>query len=407
MQNRGENHAAANATNLLSTVPIIHSVAIKFPNQQRTATSTTSAVTIMLAQNNTFNPTMIPPKPSRPFTEYHIFFQLERNYILQTSDKSSHIDTTIDFADIDPDASTRPPRYRSLTLPKHWYTKGSRPKRRGHRKAHGKISFVELTKLISQRWREADQVTREYCRELSQRGLKRYKEDMKEYVERYGEDAIQTIKAEKKKEKLVKEMGEKMKQDTKQGKLVRDVATVAATQALVNNDTLIRRKSRDKYLSQSFGVSDNNEKTVHTTTPMFLPVVGGGSMMYLQWMHMQRLHLQWLAHERHNAIRPTNQGVECAASRINEFRREIEDSASAIMASTSSSVSLGKSTEKDEIVITGEDDESDVAPGKAASDYVPSLGPVFVQREDKPPEQDCHRLLRLAEVAHLHNYFEE
>mmetsp|Transcript_17138 Transcript_17138/g.29497 ORF Transcript_17138/g.29497 Transcript_17138/m.29497 type:complete len:692 (-) Transcript_17138:128-2203(-) len=136
------------------------------------------------------NANNIPPKPPRPFTEYHIFFQLERNYILQTSDKSSHIDVTRNFSEIDPDASTRPPRYRSLVLPKQWHTKGSRPKCRSHRKNHGKITFMELTKRISAQWKEADPITRSYCRNLAERELKRYRAEMKEYVERYGEKAL-------------------------------------------------------------------------------------------------------------------------------------------------------------------------------------------------------------------------
>jgi len=332
------------------------------------------------------NPTIIPLKPSRPFTEYHIFFQLERNYILQTSDKSSHIDTTIDFGDIDPDASTRPPRYRSLTLPKQWYTKGSRPKRRGHRKTHGKISFVELTKLISQRWREADQVTKVYCRDLAQGGLKRYKEDIKEYVERYGEDALQSTK-----KKAKEKRDEKGKQDTKQDELVQE-----------NIKDQIRRESTQKALGQSLGISShNNQKIIHTPTPTILPEVMGETMMYHYYYHY---YLQGLVHRRPDAIRPPDEAVRRPPNKINDFRREIEDSAMAIMASKSSSVSLGKSTEKDEIAITDEDDESDEAAGKAASADVSPPGPVFAQGEDKPPGQDCCRLSLLSEVAsYLHN----
>jgi len=51
---------------------------------------------------------------------------------------------------------------------------------------------VELTKLISKRWREADSVTRGYCRDLAERELKRYRDEMKAYVGRYGVDAGRT-----------------------------------------------------------------------------------------------------------------------------------------------------------------------------------------------------------------------
>jgi len=156
-----------------------------------------------------------------------------------------------------------------------------------------------------------------------------------------------------------------------------------------NDDALMRRETIEKALSQSLGVSDSDEKTIHTTKPTILPVVVGGTMMYLQW----------LVHGRPDAIRPTEEAVERAADKINEFRREAEDT-TAIMASKSSSDSLGKSTEKDETIITDEDDESDVAAWKAASTYVSSLGPVFTQRVDKLPGRDWYRLRRLLEVAY-------
>jgi len=151
-----------------------------------------------LSHANKENGITIPPKPRRPFTEYHIFFQLERNYILQTpsqrnnKDDEEEVDTTITFTDIDPNASTRPLKYRDLILPNQWHSKGSRPKCRSHRKNHGKITFVELTKLISKRWREADGITKRFCRDLAERELKRYREDMKEHVELYGVEAGKT-----------------------------------------------------------------------------------------------------------------------------------------------------------------------------------------------------------------------
>ena len=87
-----------------------------------------------------------------------------------------------------------------------------------------------------------------------------------------------------------------------------------------------------------------------------LPVVVGGTMMYLQW----------LVHGRPDAVRPTDSAVERAASRIDSFRE-----------------------------VGGEDEA-----WKDASEHVSSLGPVFEGRVDKLPGRDWYRLRRLLEVAY-------
>ena len=111
-----------------------------------------------------------------------MFYQLERNYILQVdSANSSDVDTTADFKETDPHSADRPPRYRCLVLPKDWHTKGSRPKRRSRRKNHGKISFMEMTKTISSRWHEADNETKRYCRKMADIGSRQYKTDLELY----------------------------------------------------------------------------------------------------------------------------------------------------------------------------------------------------------------------------------
>ena len=71
----------------------------------------------------------IPDPPTRPFTEYHVFSQLERNYILQTasaSDDQREItrEITRDFREIDDGATLRPTRYQGILLPKNWQRKG-------------------------------------------------------------------------------------------------------------------------------------------------------------------------------------------------------------------------------------------------------------------------------------------
>ena len=90
-----------------------------------------------------------------------------------------------------------------------------------------------------------------------------------------------------------------------------------------------------------------------------LPVVVGGTMMYLQW----------LVHGRPDAVRPSDTAVDRAASRIGSFRGE-----------------------------RGDVDEDEAWRG--ASEYVSSLGPVFEGRVGKLPGRDWYRLRRLLEVAY-------
>jgi len=131
--------------------------------------------------------TVPPPKPSRPFTEYNIFFHLEREYILQAAGQGNVANPP---AQADEDAASRPEKYRNLVLPVDWYVVGKyRNKKRKHRKSHGTITFVELTKTISKAWGTVDAVTKKYCRAQADKELKRYRKDIAEYVAKYGEVA--------------------------------------------------------------------------------------------------------------------------------------------------------------------------------------------------------------------------
>ena len=128
-------------------------------------------------------------------------------------------------------------------------------------------------------------------------------------------------------------------------------------------DALLRRQSIDLYLQKTlYSVSDGRQPT--------LPVVVGGTMMYLNWM----------VHGRPDAIRPTEEAVERAATKVDSFRN-LHDSNS-----------------------NDQDDDSlsllDVAAWKNASEYVSSLGPVFEKRVEKLPGKDWYRLRRLLEVAY-------
>jgi tRNA dimethylallyltransferase len=126
-------------------------------------------------------------------------------------------------------------------------------------------------------------------------------------------------------------------------------------------DAILRRQSIDAYLQQTLdGASVDKRQPI-------LPVVVGGTMMYLNWF----------VHGRPDATRPTNEAIERAAAKIDSFR-EIQRSDG-----------------------VDEDEESlDAAAWKDASTYVSSLGPVFEKRVKKLQGKDWYRLRRLLEVAY-------
>lgn len=105
----------------------------------------------------------------------------------------------------------RPRQYRHLVLPSDWYVVGSKYKGKGdpnsyrrdrrHRKTHGVISFVELTKLVSSKWKVVDPETKEYCRNIAQEEFKRYRKELDEFIKIYGADAAKGKKRKPRKSK--------------------------------------------------------------------------------------------------------------------------------------------------------------------------------------------------------------
>ncbi len=122
-----------------------------------------------------------PPKPLRPHNGYHLFFKLERYSILA---EKNHLYLAED-EEIDQNAHLRPEKYRGIALPKHWFVKEQKKKRKDH-VIHGVISFIELSKEMSRRWQEADDETKRFCNGLAKSQLKIYYQQMKDYKEKYG-----------------------------------------------------------------------------------------------------------------------------------------------------------------------------------------------------------------------------
>ena len=126
-------------------------------------------------------PNPSPMKPLRPLTAYHIFFQIEREYIIQTTpgadaDSSIH-DHKFYLQDV-------PRRYRSIKLAEDWYAGPGKRAKRKHRKSHGKIGFLELSRVVSQRWSNLSNVdpeTKMFVTRIAKRELDQYKREMNEY----------------------------------------------------------------------------------------------------------------------------------------------------------------------------------------------------------------------------------
>ena len=93
--------------------------------------------------------TLVTTKPPRPYTEYTMFYQLEREFILHRVLASGDGDGA-DSAARDgeggealfKDDPLMPKKYRSLPLKADWYISGKskKPTKRKHRKSHGKLS---------------------------------------------------------------------------------------------------------------------------------------------------------------------------------------------------------------------------------------------------------------------------
>lgn len=143
-------------------------------------------------------------KSIRPYTSYNLFFQLEREYILQTlHGYRPNIDPGNTFNPnngLNYSGPPLPSRYANLTLPYDWHIPGkTRRRKRSHRRSHGKVGFHELNEQISKSWSTVDDGIKNFCAQLSDIDGKKYKK----------------IKKMKKKMKVTKKMSksEKKKND--------------------------------------------------------------------------------------------------------------------------------------------------------------------------------------------------
>ena len=146
---------------------------------------------------------MTTTKPPRPHTEYTLFYQLEREFIIHrelatdderndgtNDDKDDHSSSSPGSDDSNGNQEVAllfendphmPARYRSLPLRADWYISGKSKGKRKHCKSHGKIGFIELTRMIAARWAKVDDETKKYCKMMAAAELVKYKEELECY----------------------------------------------------------------------------------------------------------------------------------------------------------------------------------------------------------------------------------
>ncbi|KAL7466637.1 hypothetical protein ACHAXS_006931 [Conticribra weissflogii] len=148
----------------------------------------------------------LPPyegRPLRPYTSYNLYFTLEKERLLQEIGEG-YAANPPSAENIDSNQSSRPAQFRHLILPKDWYVvNAERKKLRDNKKKrpppHGVLSFLELTKLVSEGWRNVDEETKRFCDGLAAQELTRYKKNVKDFISRHGEDAAKHVYKKRKK----------------------------------------------------------------------------------------------------------------------------------------------------------------------------------------------------------------
>ena len=125
-------------------------------------------------------------KPSRPLTAFHIFSQLEKEFIKQRpgGDCEEVVNLTDDTQTIN---SSFPQRYQGLDIPHDWCESPGKRRKRKHRKtskSSRRIDFVKMSRMIAARWAELSKVdmeTKLFCQKVAEQKLVEYCEDLKNY----------------------------------------------------------------------------------------------------------------------------------------------------------------------------------------------------------------------------------
>jgi len=143
---------------------------------------------------------LLPPKP---FTDYTIFFRIEKAYLTQIVDGGA-VDPLVlaahDPNHHDPLEWPRPERYQDVIMAPYWYSslhKAKIEKKRKHRKVPGRMSLSEMSKTVSANWRNAIPEVIEYCRELAAAEQRKYHHACQEIQQRENEAEKNEVLEEK------------------------------------------------------------------------------------------------------------------------------------------------------------------------------------------------------------------
>ena len=115
-------------------------------------------------------------RPKRPLSAYNIFFQHEREKIVSNSPDTP---VTLESLKVDPNR---------------------RPKKRRHRKSHGKIGFADLARTIGEKWKSLDSESKSVFEACARKEKQRYQEEIKEWKDA---KAIQALAEEEAKQNPV------------------------------------------------------------------------------------------------------------------------------------------------------------------------------------------------------------
>jgi HMG (high mobility group) box len=104
--------------------------------------------------------------PLRALSAYNFFFRYERDRILNSTDDA--VGSQLEFTQ----------QMKDALLTSHWNR--DRSVKRRHRKSHGKISFAELSRRISQRWKDLPEDQKTFFGEVSSQDWERYRKELEQ-----------------------------------------------------------------------------------------------------------------------------------------------------------------------------------------------------------------------------------
>ena len=220
-------------------------------------------------------PPVVTTKPPRPYTEYTMFYQLEREYVLRKVLCTEEEQREVKEAENNEVALFRndplmPEKYRDLPLRADWYISGKskKPTKRKHRKSHGKIGFLELTRMIAARWAKVDDETKKYCKMMAAMELVKYKEDMESY-NAYKErlSAIGEIPEDMKERELKKKMANERKKNKNETSASKEKQTVPKRPTPTKKAKVSNSSAKDEDDMERFINSLVHEKPKTLVTP--------------------------------------------------------------------------------------------------------------------------------------------